>query len=77
MARNGWRVEQRYGSAATVVRSLIWMRPLAHLALAVCTFGLWLPVWLALLGPHARKRRLQVAVDEWGRVSVTKVRVSG
>lgn len=48
---------------------------LLHLALTVFTFGLWAIVWIVLAMTGGEEREL-VSVNEWGHISVSRLRGS-
>ncbi len=69
---NTYRVESQTDYQAIVVYG---RRPnhLLHFLLSCFTFGLWVPVWIALVLFGGEKRRV-VTVDSYGNVATSKGR---
>jgi hypothetical protein len=75
LAGQGWRMDVRDATSATLSRPVLWLPLRTHLLLALCTFGLWgIPAaWMR----QARRRRqaLLVTVDDRGEILERRVPV--
>lgn len=76
-AQRGWRVEVRTPTQAVVVRGqrISGGIHVIHFVLTLLTFGIWLFVWIL----HAISRfekRVTLAVDAYGDISESKVRLA-
>jgi hypothetical protein len=66
LAFRGYRIEVADGTRAIVVTGAP-VNHVLHVLLSICTCGLWLPVWLLLIGLGGVKRR-RVYIDEYGNL---------
>ena len=64
------RVESQSDYQAVLLRGKK-VNHILHLLLSVFTAGLWLLVWLSLLGKGIKRELVQV--DEWGKVTVSRL----
>ena len=70
LLRQGRRVESQSDYQAVLLRGKK-VNHILHLLLSVFTAGLWLLVWLSLLGKGIKRELVQV--DEWGKVTVSRL----
>lgn len=74
LARQGWRVDQRWDSQASVSRPAVWMPPAVHALLALVTCGLWLVPMTAMRRRGVRRVAMTVAIGPEGKISTWHVR---
>lgn len=70
-AANGWRVEQRDGYQATLVKGKR-VNHILHLLLTIITAGVWAIVWIALAIAGGQRHQV-VSIDPSGKLVATKV----
>ena len=70
LLRQGRRVESQSDYQAVLLRGK-QVNHILHLLLSVFTAGIWLIVWLSLLGKGIKRELVQV--DEWGKVTVSRL----
>lgn len=81
LAGQGHRVVDRHATSATVLgpkyhlsAKTHWLLSPLHVALTLCTCGVYVAIALRLWGPWAVKRYRHILVDEHGNVSTQMVR---
>lgn len=81
LAGQGQRVVDRHATSATVLgpkyhlsAKTHWLLSPLHVALALCTCGVYAVIALRLWGPWAVKRYRHILVDEQGHISTQMVR---